>query len=404
MIDSDSTIASSVQDRDVQHHLSQSLLITMAAASGVAVANIYYNQPMLADMARTFNVSVHEIGFVATATQVGYAAGMPLFIPLGDFIERRRLIITLFVAVACALACAALSTTLQSLIVTSFLIGVTSVIAQIIVPLASDLAAPKEQGRTIGTIISGVLLGILLARTLSGVVSHHLGWRAMYWLASGMAIAFSVLLRFALPKIHSRSTMTYPQLMRSTLGLALHSTELWRVASIAALFFASFSAFWTTLVFLLETPPYHYGSQAAGMFGLVGAISVGVAPIVGKLYDRRGHRFVATIAIGTVVAAYAVFEGFGFRTWGLVIGVLLLDAGTQGAQVANQSRAFSLHPEARNRVNTIYMIFYFGGASLGSLLGTWAWDRWQWPGVCAVGFGCMAAASCGLFLRKTATD
>ena len=184
-----------------KHHLSRSLLLTMAAASGVAVANLYYNQPMLADMARTFNVNVHQIGLVATATQVGYAAGMPLFIPLGDFIERRRLLTMLFAAVACALAGAALSTSLTALIIASFLIGVVNVIAQIMIPLGSELAAPEEQGRTIGTIISGLLLGILLARTLSGIVSQHFGWRPMYWIAAALAVLFAVIVRLALPAI-----------------------------------------------------------------------------------------------------------------------------------------------------------------------------------------------------------
>jgi len=380
-------------------HLSRALLWTMTVASAVAVANIYYNQPMLADMMRALSVTPKEIGLVATFTQVGYALGMPLFIPLGDFVNRRRLVVLLFFAVACALVLAAEARTLLALVAASFLIGLTTVIAQILIPLASELAPPEEQGKTIGTILSGILLGILLARTLSGVVAEHLGWRTMFGVAAGLALVFGVLLQLQLPSLKPHSQTTYPALIRSIWDLARQTSKLRQVSFVAAMFFAAFTAFWTTLVFLLETPPYHYGSQAAGLFGLVGATGVFIAPIAGRVSDRRSPRFVVANAIIAVVAAFAVFWIFGFHLWGLVIGVVLLDGGVQAAQVANQSRVLSLHPQARNRVNTIYMISYFTGGSVGSLLGTWAWGRWGWHGVCGLGVLSMLIAA-GVFLAR----
>ena len=365
--------------------LSRSLLWTMSLASAVAVANLYYNQPMLADMMRTFGVTPHAIGLVATFTQIGYAVGMPLFIPLGDFVERRRLVTLLFVAVAAALVAAALAQNLAWIVVASFLIGVTTVSAQIMIPLATELAPPEDQGRTIGAILSGILLGILLARTLSGIIAHHFGWRVMFWIAAALALIFAALLRFELPRVPVRSGITYRELIHSIWRLVVEIPKLRQVSLVAAMFFAAFSAFWTTLVFLLETPPYHYGSQAAGLFGLVGATGVLVAPVAGRESDRNGPRYVVAIALFVVLAAYATFWGLGFHLWGLVLGVILLDAGVQGAQVANQSRVLSLRPDARNRVNTVYMISYFSGGSLGSLVGAWAWGRWHWHGVCATG-------------------
>jgi predicted MFS family arabinose efflux permease len=379
--------------------LSRELTINLAIASGVAVANIYYNQPMLADMAATLHVSPHEIGWVATATQLGYAAGMPVFIPLGDFCERRRLIVLLFLAVACALCGTALATNLTALVITSFLIGATTVIAQIIIPLATELATPAEQGRTVGTILSGVLLGILLARTLSGFIAAHFGWRAMFWLAAVMAVIFSLILRIRLPRIPAHTKISYGELMHSIWQIVIELPKLRQVSLIAAMFLAAFSAFWTTLVFLLKTPPYHYGSEAAGLFGLVGAVGATAAPISGRLSDRRSPRFVVRIAIAIVLSAFAVFWRFAFALWGLVVGVILLDAGVQAAQVANQSRVLKLKPEARNRVNTVYMICYFGGGSLGSLLGSVAWSKWHWNGVCAIGVGFMAIAAIALIAR-----
>lgn len=378
---------------------SRALIVTMAVASGVAVANIYYNQPMLADMARSFRASPHAIGLVATATQIGYAAGMPLFIPLGDYFERRALIVTLFALVACALAGAALSPSLTWLVISSFAIGLTTVIAQILIPFATELTSPEEQGRTVGTIMTGVLLGILLARTVSGVVAQHFGWRVMFWIAAALALVFAALLARLLPHAPVTSKISYGRLMRSIWALVVELPKLRQVSLVAAMFLASFSAFWTTLVFLLETPPYHYGAQTAGLFGLVGAIGAAAAPVSGRLSDRRGSRFVVSIAILVVLCAFGIFWTFGFRLWGLVVGVIVLDAGVQAAQVANQTRILRLRPEARNRVNTVYMISYFTGGSIGSLAGAWAWSKWGWNGVCSVSILFMLLAELALLSR-----
>jgi predicted MFS family arabinose efflux permease len=267
------------------------------------------------------------------------------------------------------------------------------------IPLGAELSAPDEQGKTIGSILSGILLGILLARTLSGSVAAHLGWRAMYWIACGMALAFAILLRAKLPRVLPHSQMTYGQLVQSLIRLVIEIPKLRQVSLVGAMLFAAFSAFWTTLVFLLETAPYHYGSQTAGLFGLIGATGALVAPISGRTSDRRGPRFVVAIALGIVVLAYACFWTLGLHLIGLIIGVILLDAGVQAAQVANQSRVFALRPDARNRVNTIYMICYFSGGSVGSLLAAWAWSHWHWNGVCAVGVSLIVIGIL-IFLRR----
>jgi len=381
--------------------LTPALIWVMSLASAAAVANIYYNQPMLADMMRTFRVGPRDIGLVATFTQLGYAIGMPLFVPLGDFVERRRLLVSLFLAVAASLVATAMAQNLVWIVAASFLVGVTTVIAQIMIPLAAELAPPGQQGRTIGMILSGALLGILLARTISGTTAKYFGWRMMYWVAAVVALLFALLLQLQLPRVPGKSGMTYKQLIASIFRLVIEQPKLRQVSFIAAMFFASFIAFWTTLVFLLETPPYHYGSQTAGLFGLVGATGVMVAPIAGRQADRRSPRFVVGIALVVVLGAFAAFWFLGFQLWGLVLGVILLDAGVQGAQVANQSSVLALLPEARNRVNTVYMISYFSGGSIGSLLGSWAWGRWHWHGVCACGIGFMLLAAAVFLARRS---
>ncbi|MCU1294530.1 MAG: arabinose efflux permease family protein [Bryobacterales bacterium] len=371
----------------------------MAVASGVAVANIYYNQPLLADMARSMRVNSHQAGYVATATQLGYALGMPLFIPLGDFIQRRKLVSRLFLGVAASLLLAAAAQDLWWLAGASFLVGLTAVSAQILIPFAADLSSAGEQGRTIGTMLSGVLLGILLARTVSGTVAQHLGWRTMYCLAAGLVVIFAAILAVRLPHADRSSHATYRETMLAIWNVVLQSAKLKQVCFVAAMFFAAFSAFWTTLIFLLELPPYHYGSQTAGLFGLIGAVGAGVAPLAGRVSDERSPRFVVQIAVGVVLFAFVLFW-FATRSLpALIAGVIVLDAGIQAAQVANQSRVLSLAPHARNRVNTVYMIGYFSGGAIGSLAGSWAWAGWKWPGVCAVGVACMILAAIALASR-----
>ncbi len=350
---------------------------------------------MLADIGRTFSAPARDSGLVATATQVGYALGMPLFIPLGDFLDRRTLASSLFLVVACALALAAAAPSLTLLIAASFLIGLTTVIAQILIPLATELASPDEQGKTIGTIATGILLGILLARTVSGTVAEHLGWRTMFAVAAAAALLFGAILRLRLPSMPPHSQILYVDLVRSIWNLIFDLPKLRQISFVAAMFFAAFTAFWTTLTFLLQTPPYHYGAQAAGLFGIIGASGAAAAGISGRLADRRGPAFVIGIAVQIVLAAYIVFWFFGYSLWGLTAGIILLDVGVQAAQVANQTRVLGLRPEARNRVNTIYMICYFSGGSLGSLLGTSAWARFGWHGVCATGIAVTLLAAAG---------
>jgi predicted MFS family arabinose efflux permease len=379
--------------------LSRSLLLTMAAASGVAVANIYYNQPLLAEMARSLRATSHQAGYIATATQLGYALGMPLFIPLGDFIQRRKLISALLIAVAAGLLLCAAAQNLVWLTLASFLVGLTAVIAQILIPLAADLSSPAEQGRTIGTMLSGVLLGILLARTVSGTVAQHFGWRTMYCLAAVLVLLFAVILAARLPYVNPSSHASYRETMRAIWRIVLESPKLRQVCFVAGMFFAAFSAFWTTLVFFLESPPYHYGSQTAGLFGLIGAVGAAVAPVAGKLSDRRSPRFVVQIAIGLVLFAFVLFWSAGRNLAALIAGVVILDAGIQAAQVANQSRVLSLAPRTRNRVNTVYMIIYFSGGAFGSLTASWAWAGWKWPGVCALGIALMILGLVALLSR-----
>ncbi|MDB5083521.1 MAG: transporter permease [Bacilli bacterium] len=365
--------------------LSKSLIWVMAVACGLAVANIYYNQPLLADIGRSFHTTVERVGLVSMCTQIGYAIGMFCFVPLGDMKERRNLISILLIVVSLCLIGVATARNLLWMDLASFAVGITTVVPQIIVPLAAGLAEPRERGKVIGTVMSGLLIGILLARTVSGFVGQSFGWRSMYWIAASFMVGLGILLRMVLPKSYPDSVLSYGQLIKSIGQLILQERTLREAALIGAMQFGGFSVFWTSLTFFIERPPYHYGSSVAGLFGLVGVVGASAAPIAGRLADRFGPKKLVGFAIGITIASYMCFWLFGTQIWGLIAGVILLDMGVQGGQILNQTRIYSLIPEARSRLNTVYMVTSFLGGSLGSALGSWAWHLKEWNGVCAMG-------------------
>ena len=372
--------------------LNGALVWLMALTCGLVVANIYYNQPLLAAIGRTFHLSDSSASLVATATQVGYTLGMLFVVPLGDMLERKRLILLMLLGAAACLGLAAFAPSFALLAGASILIGICSAVPQLLLPMAAHLAPEADRGRIVGRIMSGLLIGILASRTLSGYVGAHLGWRAMFEIATGLMLVLLVLLAWRLPQDRPNFAGSYGSLMKSLLTLTRDLAPLRRSALVGGLLFAAFSVFWTTLTFFLEGPNYHYGSDVAGFFGLIGAVGALAAPLAGKAADTRGPDF--AIGVGTLLAlaSYAVLGLGGYHLAGLVLGVILLDVGVQAAHISNQARIFSLVPEARSRLNTVYMTGYFTGGSLGSVVGGLAWTHFGWPGVCGLGAAFAGAA------------
>lgn len=372
--------------------MSPFLVLMMAIASGATVASLYYNQPLLALLAQEFHASVREIGFIPTLIQIGYAVGILLFVPLGDLVERRKLIVTMLSCTAGALALAALAPNLIWLVVASFAIGMTAIAAQIMVPFAAQLTPPQERGKVVGTVMSGLLIGILLARTVSGVVAAVWGWRSMYWLATGLMLILAGVMWRILPASQPSLKMSYVYLMGSLSRLMREQPVLRQAALMGGLSFATFSVFWTTLAFFLEQPPYHYGSDVAGLFGLVGVVGAMAAPLAGKLADRYSPRLPVGLGITTSMLSFLVFWSVGDQLWGLILGVILLDFGIQTTQISNQASIYRLPQEIHSRLNALYITFYFVGGALGSLLGAYSWSRWHWNGVCGVSLALLTIA------------
>ena len=365
--------------------IDQKMVFILALACAMAAANLYYSQPLLADIGRDFSVSDGAVGFIATLAQLGFATGLLFIVPLGDSFDRRNLLTFTLIAVTLSLIAVALAPSIGLLALASFAVGATTIAPQIIVPFAASLAHPQQRGRVVGTVMSGLLIGILLARTVSGFVGAHLGWRAMYWIAAALMVVLTITLRMLLPKEEPRTSVSYPHLLRSLWGLMRTEPVVRETSIFGGLAFAAFSVFWVTLVFFLGAPPYHYGSDVAGLFGLVGVVGALSASYAGKLADRIDARIITGVMLVVILLAFLVFWFLGYMLWGLILGVILLDLGVQGAHISNQMRVFSLNDKARSRLNTIYMVAYFVGGSLGSLLGAYAWSIARWNGVCAVG-------------------
>ncbi len=371
----------------------------LGLACAVGVSTIYYNQPLLLEMSRTYGSTAGRTGFVAVATQVGYAIGILAFVPLGDVLERRTLMMRMYAAVAVSLLLVAVSPGLNWLIAGSVLLGLFASVTHVALPIAPDLVSHEQRGRAIGTVMTGLLLGILLARTFAGWVSGIHGWRWVFVVAAVMNAAFVPLMWKVMPKLPPKQKLHYSDAMKSLWTLFRTQPLLRESSIIGALVFASFSCFWTTLVFLLHSH-YGLGAGVAGTFGVVGAAGAMVAPLAGRLADKHGSRWVISMGMALLATSYFLLWGeepmrlsTTFHLAGLVIGVVVLDMGAQMTQVANQTRIFGLVPGARSRLNTVYMTVYFAGAAIGSALATVAWAHWKWNGVCVLALGFIALAA-----------
>ena len=312
--------------------------------------------------------------------------------------ERRALMMRMYAAVAVALLLVAVAPRLIFVIAASVLVGLFASVTHIALPIAPDLVDDRQRGRAIGIVMTGLLMGVLLARTFSGWVSKIHGWRWVFVAAAVLNAAFVPLLWRKMPLLLPKQELKYKDAMRS-LWTLFRAEPLLREASIVgALMFASFSCFWTTLAFLLDTH-YKLGPAVAGSFGVVGAAGALVASVAGRLADKHGTRWVTSVGLATLIFSYLLLwlaVGLRLSVTGhvaaLVIGVIILDIGAQMTQISNQTRIFGLVPSARSRLNTVYMVFYFSGAAVGSWLSSLAWSRWGWNGVCLLALGFMALA------------
>ena len=365
--------------------LSPALILLMSVATGLAVASNYYAQPLLDTIARAFNLSASSAGFIVTAAQLGYAAGLLFLVPLGDMFERRMLIVSMTLLAAGGMLITASSHSLTMMIIGTALTGLFSVVAQILVPLAATLASPEKRGKVVGTIMSGLLLGILLARTVAGLLASLGGWRTVYWVASVLMVVMALALWRGLPKVKQENHLNYPQLLASVFSLFTQDKLLRTRALLGCFTFANFSILWTSMAFLLAAPPFNYSEATIGLFGLAGAAGALGARPAGGLADKGKSHLTTSAGLILLLLSWAAIWYGHVSVLALIVGILVLDLTVQGVHITNQTVIYRVKPEARNRLTAGYMTSYFIGGAAGSLISASAWQHAGWSGVCGIG-------------------
>ena len=383
------------------HPLTNGLILLLATSTGLAVASLYYSQPILGVIASRLNVGEATVGLVPTLTQLGYALGILLLAPLGDRYDRKHIILAKASVLTLALLCAGLAPGIAALLAASLLIGLSATLAQDVVPAAAMLAPPAIRGKTVGKVMTGLLLGILLSRVVSGLVAEQLGWRVMFLCAAASIALIAVVVHRRLPNFQPTTSMPYRALLGSLATLWRQHPALRRAALAQGLLSVGFSAFWSTLAVMLHNPPYHLGSAAAGLFGLAGAAGALAAPVAGRFADRHGPERVTRL--GAILAAVSFAAMFALpwlppmaRLGLIALGAVGFDMGVQVALIAHQTIVFGIEPEARSRLNSILVVTMFIGMATGAGLGSQALAHWGWPAVLLLS---MIASLAALVLR-----
>ena len=374
--------------------LSRGLVLLLATTCGAAVANNYYAQPLLNTIANAFGVSDATAGLLVTAGQAGYALGLALLVPLGDLLERRRLITRLLVITAAAEAAAAAAPGFAVLASALAIAGVTSVVAQIVVPMAASMAPEAQRGQVVGTVMSGLIIGIMLARMVSGLIASAGSWRPVYVMAAAIMLLLAAVLRRVLPEVRPTERMSYRALLRSVLDLVREEPVLRQRMGLGAAALGCFSILWTPLAFLLSGPPYRYGTAVIGLFGIAGLAGAAIAPVTGRLADRGRGRYATLGAILALLGSWGLIGLGAHSLAALIAGIVMLDLGAQALHISNQSAIYALRPRARSRLNTAYMVAYFVGGAVMSAAASLLYSASGWGGVCVLGAATAAAALC----------
>lgn len=361
------------------------LVFLMAFAIGVTIASNYYAQPLLHSITHDLHIAVEHAGSIIMTAQLSYAVGLLFITPLGDMIERKRLILILMQLSTCGLVISASSQNLWMLIVGTAMTGLFSTVAQVLIPFAATLAKPEHRGKIVGTLMSGMLLGILLGRTFAGAISTIADWHYVYWIATGIMLIVTFLLWLSLPRYCNHISINYLQLLLS-IGSLYRQEPVLKIRSLLAITsFALFSLLWTPLAFLLTDAPYHYSDFIIGLFGLAGAAGALGSPIVGKLSDKGKGKTATTIGLALLLASWLPLSLAQYSIIALILGVILLDFAVQVTHVSNMSAIYQIRPEARSRINTGYMVSYFTGGMLGSVGSTYLFSHYGWIAIVIAG-------------------
>ncbi|WP_245717847.1 MFS transporter [Nocardia miyunensis] len=381
-----STVAAPQQAR-----LTRLLVLVFAVTAGSSAGCLYYLQPLLQQVGSDLRISTATAALLVSGAQVGYLCGLALLVPLGDFLERRRMVPGLLIASVVALVVSAVAPNFPILLAAVFVTGITASAAQVVVPWSSSLAEPGRRGQVVGTVMSGLLLGILSSRVLSGAIAQLGGWRAVLVVAAAIQLVMSVSVYLLTPATgRAASGERYREVLVSILSLIRLHPMLRHRMVLGFLAMACFSGVWTALAFLLagdHGSPYHYSEVVIGLFGIAGVAGALGAPVVGRLSDRGYLRPVTTLVWVVLLASWALLAWGGHSIIALIVALLVFDFGIQGIQLSNQSAIYALDPAARSRLTTAYMVMYFLGGVAGSVTAGAAYESGGWARVCEIGVG-----------------
>jgi len=358
--------------------LKSSQVLIMAITAGIAVANVYYSQPILNSIANSFHISTEKAGNISVLSQIGYGLGLFFLTPIGDMMSRKKLILYLQLGLIAALLLIAFSTNLCTLYLGSLLVGVFAVVAQVILPMAASLVT-ENRGKIVGQIFTGILIGILVARVFSGFITNWLGWHYVYLISASMVFCTTILMQADFPNVAERFTGTYGSLLKSTFAQLKRFPLLRQTALTGMLAFGTLSAFWVTLTFYLSDAPFNFTASKIGLFGLLAAAGALIAPIFGKLADKGKPSTSLLFSTGITLLSILIIKIFPASIPAIWVTVILLDVGVQATQVTNIAVIYGLDQLANSRINTVYMTSYFIGGALGSYLAiqTYQLGGWQ---------------------------
>lgn len=372
----------------------QCILVMMSVVGGLTVANLYYNQPLLEEMRASLGIGELEANLITVITQIGYALGLLLVVPMADMWSRRKIVITSMSIAVLMASAIALANNVWIVWGSSIILGACSVVPQIFVPMAGLFSRPEEKSRNMGFVLSGLLTGVLAARVISGYLGGWLGWRLMFGIAAVIMLGSLLVTLRMMPVMQSSFSGTYRALI-ATVGKIYMSHRNMRLYSLRAAFsFGSMMAIWSCMAFHLVGEPFHAGSDMVGLLGLCGVAGAVAASGVGKYIPRYGITKISCLGHGLQLSAWLVAYFLGDYYFGLILAIMLVDIGAQCLQLSNQSGCLKEVPEASNRANTIFMTSLFAGGSIGTFCAGVAWDGLGWLGVCATGiaFACCSIA------------
>ncbi|WHY22310.1 MFS transporter [Paenibacillus sp. G2S3] len=366
--------------------ISRNVALLFSIACGIVVANIYYAQPLLDAISNEFGISHSFVGVVITITQIFYALGLLLLVPLGDLLNRRWLIAGQMLLSVLALIVVGTATSSMVLFIGIAVVGFLAVVTQTLVAFAATLAAPVERGRVVGVVTSGIVIGILLARTFAGLLMDLAGWRSVYLVSAVLTLIMACVLFRVLPHYeHKRESLSYLQLIRSMFTLFAQERTLRIRAALAMMIFTAFSILWTSLVLPLSAPPFSLSHTAIGAFGLAGVAGALAAARAGRLADRGLGQKTTGVALILLLISWLPISYVQNSLLALIVGIILLDLAVQAVHVTNQSMILTLRPEARSRLTAGYMIFYSIGSATGSIASTSIYAYFGWNGVSLLG-------------------